>query len=40
LGPVLAIGNRIDPDEHAIEFQKLLAHIACHVVGIGIAGSA
>ena len=26
MGPVLAIGNRIDPDEHAIEFQKLLDH--------------
>jgi hypothetical protein len=34
LGPVLAIANRIDPDEYAIEFQKLLAHIVCHFVGI------
>jgi hypothetical protein len=24
-GPVLAIGNRIDPDEHTIGFQKLVA---------------
>jgi hypothetical protein len=34
LRPGLAAGNRIDPDEHTIDVQKLLAHTVCHVVGI------
>ena len=32
--PVLAVGDRIDPDEHAIELQELLAYDRRHVVGI------
>ena len=32
--PVLPVGNRIDPDEHAVELQKLLAHLGDHIVGI------
>ena len=32
--PVLAVGNRIDPDQHAVELQKLLPHLGHHIVGI------
>jgi hypothetical protein len=29
----LALVNRIDPDQHAIDLQELLAHLVCHVIG-------
>lgn len=30
----LLLGNRIDPDEHAIDVQKLFSHLVSHVIRI------
>ena len=31
---ILLLGNRIDPDEHAIDVQKLFSHLVSHVIRI------
>ena len=31
---VLPVGSRIDPDEHAVELQELLAHLERQIVGV------
>jgi hypothetical protein len=40
--PVLPLGYRIDPDEHAVELQKPFSHLLRHFVSIdrGFGGNA